>query len=1049
MGSQSRVQQLLDELDDAGCTPEEVCAACPELLPEVRRRWRQMRAVRADLHALFPTPGSGPGTTADVAGRWHSGDELTQIPGYEVEALLGRGGMGLVYKARHLRLNRFVALKMLITGAYAGPHERARFQREAEAVASLRHAHIVQVHNVGDHEGRPYFTMEFLEGGSLAQTMAGTPQPARPAAALVATLAEAMQVAHRAGIVHRDLKPANILLTAEGTPKVADFGLARHSDGEPALTLSGARIGTPSYMAPEQVIGKAGTIGPATDIYALGAVLYEMLTGRPPFRGETASETERQVLQGEPVSPSRLNPKVPRDLETICLKCMVKEPGRRYGSAAALAADLRRFVEGRPIQARRVGVPERAWRWCRRNPAVAGLAAAAFLAMAIGTAVSAWQAMRARRAVAAEQAAHAAARAREDELHAVLEFVERRVLAAARPKGREGGLGREVTLRQAIDAALPAVAGGFAAQPLVEARLRQTLGQSYLDLGEPGIAAEQFEASRALSARHRGPDDPETLASMHGLANSYHDLGRHAEALKVREQSLALQKAKLGPDHADTLRSMQNLAISYNNLGRRAEAIKLYEHTLALQRAKLGRDHPDTLGSMHNLANSYSSLGRRAEALKLHEQTLALREAKLGPDHPDTLRSMHGLANSYNNLGRHVEALELHEQTLALQKAKLGPDHPDTLRSMHGLANSYNSLGRRAEALKLHEQTLALREAKLGSDHPDTLRSMQGLANSYSNLGRRAEAIKLHEQTLALQKAKLGPGHPDTLRSMQGLASSYDALGRHAEALKLREDTLALQKAELGHDHPDTLRSMHDLANSFRALGRWDEALAAYGRAIALGTEVHDTWNHAAILWARTGDRAGYRGHCRRMLDRFGSTTDPMIAERTAKACLLLPLGGPDQVAACDLADRAVALAQGHWVEPWAEATRGLAAYRREQFADAVAWADRCLARGPGAWTRELPAHLIRATALGQLGRRDEAGAARAKASDLYRTKVASPGGRADGRDWHDQVICEVLRREAEADFLDRDFPPDPFARRTDPLIVARPLDMEPRLIAP
>jgi tetratricopeptide (TPR) repeat protein len=222
---------------------------------------------------------------------------------------------------------------------------------------------------------------------------------------------------------------------------------------------------------------------------------------------------------------------------------------------------------------------------------------------------------------------------------------------------------------------------------------------------------------------------------------------------------------------------------------------------------------------------------------------------------------------------------------------------------------------------------------------------------------------------------------------------------------------------------------MHDLANSYRALGRWDEALAAYGRAIALGADLHDTWNHAATLWARNGDRAGYRDHCRRMLDRFGPTTDLMIAERTAKACLLLPLGGPEQVAACDLADRAVALARGHWVEPWAEATRALAAYRRGQFADAVTWADRCLARGPGDWNRELPAHLVRALALGRLGRHDEAGAALVRASDLYRTKVASQGGRADGGGWHDRVICEVLRREAEALFLDRDFPADPFAR--------------------
>jgi eukaryotic-like serine/threonine-protein kinase len=343
MAAESRVEQLLDEISDSGCTPEEVCGACPDLLPEVRRRWRQMRAVEAQLDALFPTP--APDSDAESYAPWESGADLPRIPGYDVEALLGRGGMGIVYKARHLRLNRFVALKKLSTGAYSGPHERARFQREAETVAGLWHANIVQVYDVGDHEGWPYFTMELLEGGSLAQALAGTPQPARQAAALLATLAEAVQVAHRAGIVHRDLKPANILLSADGTPKVADFGLARHFDEEPALTLSGAWIGTPSYMGPEQVIGKAGTIGPAADIYALGALLYEMLTGRPPFRGETATETERQVVAEEPVPPGRLNPKVPRDLETICLKCLHKDPDRRYATAAALAEDLMRFQQ--------------------------------------------------------------------------------------------------------------------------------------------------------------------------------------------------------------------------------------------------------------------------------------------------------------------------------------------------------------------------------------------------------------------------------------------------------------------------------------------------------------------------------------------------------------------------------------------------------------------------------------------------------------------------------------------------------------------------------
>jgi tetratricopeptide (TPR) repeat protein len=305
---------------------------------------------------------------------------------------------------------------------------------------------------------------------------------------------------------------------------------------------------------------------------------------------------------------------------------------------------------------------------------------------------------------------------------------------------------------------------------------------------------------------------------------------------------------------------------------------------------------------------------------------------------------------------------------------------------------------------------------------------MDNLANCYDALGRHAEALELNEATLALRRAKLDSDHPEVLRSMLNLANSYQTLGRWDEALKLHEATLAMAKVKLGPDHPGTILCTTGLADSYQALGRWDEALAAYCRVIALTPDLHPPWNYAASLWARTSDRAGYREHCRRMLDRFGRTTDPMMAEQTAKACLILPLGGPEQEAACDLADRAVAMAEGHWVRPWAESTRGLAAYRRAQFADAVAWTDRCLARGPGDWNRDLPAHLVRAMAMVRLGRLGEADAARARASDLYRTKVANPGDRAEGRGWHDRLICEVLRREAGAAFADRDFPADPFA---------------------
>ena len=264
---------------------------------------------------------------------------LPSISGYEILGELGRGGMGVVYRARQVALNRSVALKMVLADAHAGPAALHRFRAEAQAVARLQHPNIVQVYEVGEHGGRPYFSLELVEGCTLADRLAGTPLPAHAAAELTERLARAIHAAHERGVIHRDLKPANILLQARGslpvgldTPKITDFGLAKQVDGDSNLTRTGAVLGTPSYMAPEQAAGRAKEIGPAADIYALGATLYELLTGRPPLKGASPMDTLLMVMGDEPVPPSRLNPKVPRDLETICLKCLQKEIGRRYGS---------------------------------------------------------------------------------------------------------------------------------------------------------------------------------------------------------------------------------------------------------------------------------------------------------------------------------------------------------------------------------------------------------------------------------------------------------------------------------------------------------------------------------------------------------------------------------------------------------------------------------------------------------------------------------------------------------------------------------------------
>jgi predicted Ser/Thr protein kinase len=396
-------------------------------------------------------------------------------PGYAILEELGRGAMGVVYKARQVALNRVVALKMILSGEHADAAAIQRFRTEAEAVARLDHPNIVQVYEVGQYDGRPFVSLEYVAGGTLGSRLDGTPLEPRQAAALVETLARAMQHAHERGVIHRDLKPANVLVVDSGRwavdsgrasppstvhrppstllPKITDFGLAKVADRGSGATRSGDVFGTPSYMAPEQADGRTRTAGPAADVYALGAILYECLTGRPPFKGNTTLATLHQVLVQEPVSPTRLNLHVPRDLETVVLKCLQKEPTRRYASAAELADDLSRYVRGEPVRARPVGPLRRGWRWARRNPALAGALTAAALGLATAAVASTAVALVAREDARRITAAHReAAQALEDlrASHAELARAhEERAAALKEAQGAERELRRQWEAAQA------------------------------------------------------------------------------------------------------------------------------------------------------------------------------------------------------------------------------------------------------------------------------------------------------------------------------------------------------------------------------------------------------------------------------------------------------------------------------------------------------------------------------------------------------------------------------------------------------------------------
>jgi formylglycine-generating enzyme required for sulfatase activity len=383
------------------------------------------------------------------------------VPGYEILGILGHGGMGLVYRARQLGANRLVALKMIRALEHATPQERLRFQIETEAVARLQHPHIVQLYEVGEVRGQPYFSLEFCDGGTLGEQLRKKPPSPREAAELIETLARAMHYAHLRGVVHRDLKPGNVLFAGtERVPKITDFGLAKRIDAEARdVSQSGAIMGTAAYMAPEQAAGKVRDTGPAADVYALGALLYECLTGRPPFEGPQHVVLV-SVLNDEPVPPSRLAPRVPRDLETICLKCLHKEPARRYASAEELANDLRRFRAGEPIRARPVGVMERVSKWARRRPALAAL----LFVTVLGVAGIVWKYLD------AERQADKATKAR-DFLVGIFELAETDV---------KGG---NVTVREILAEAETKIPTEFANQPDLREDLVAAIGKVKRGIG--------------------------------------------------------------------------------------------------------------------------------------------------------------------------------------------------------------------------------------------------------------------------------------------------------------------------------------------------------------------------------------------------------------------------------------------------------------------------------------------------------------------------------------------------------------------------------------
>ena len=796
-----------------------------------------------------------------------------RIGPYEIIEELGRGGMARVFAARQSGLGRIVALKALPVGGGAAAELELRFLREAQTVARLRHPNIVAIHDSGRTAGHVYFSMDYIEGGDLARRLREQPFTPRAAAALVEKIAAALAYAHAEDVLHRDLKPSNILLDGE-EPRLADFGLAAQLEAGGDLTAASGVLGTPHYLAPEALHRGSAALSIGSDLYALGVVLYELLTGRTPFAGVSPAELAALIDRTEPPAPRLLAPAVPRDLETICLKCLERDPARRYASAAALADDLRHFLAGESILARPPGRLDVFLKYARRHRAAFAALGVAVVTLVGATAVSAGLAVRARRAE--KRAASEAAASR-----AVSEFLQNDLLAQAAPDQQPD---RDLKLRTVLDRAAKKIDSRFADQPLVEAALRETLAVTYASLGEH--AAEQHHAERALLLRRQqlGDNDPATLRVMEQLFDAFAQQGKVKEAAVLGDKTLALSRRILGPEDPQTIHTMNDLIYVTKAQGRLADAETLAAQTLALARRVLGPEHNETRDAMNNLAAIYFAQRKLPEAEALDIEVLAAQVKALGPEHPDTLIVESNLASVYWAEGKLANAELMGLDLLAIRRRVLGPDHPETLRTMNNLATTYTDEGKFAEAATLHEHTLKVRQRTLGAEHSDTLSTTINLAALRMAQAQLDAADALLTPTLATCQRVLGPSHPQTLIALLNLAELRRQQNRLPEAEALGIQAFDARTRLSGPDNSQTLQVQETLATIFLQEKKPTEAEALLRRALASRVKsALDNWRTHAVR--------GQLGEALVALGRFAEAEPLLLAaeEKLAKLSDKIP----------------------------------------------------------------------------------------------------------------------------------------------------------------
>jgi serine/threonine protein kinase len=813
----------------------------------------QHRELRAEIESLLAAHAGASGLSEHL---WTTNvDKVGQpriIGPYRLILELGVGGMGQVWLAEQTEpVRRRIALKLIKAGLYDADVVK-RFQSERQSLAIMEHPAIAKVFDASaTPEGQPYLAMEYVDGPPITDYCDRKTLSIRERLKLFVQVCEGVQHAHQKAIIHRDLKPSNILVAeidGKPTPRIIDFGLAKamapHVRGETLFTQMGAFLGTPGYMSPEQADPGLRDIDTRTDVYSLGVILYELLTGFLPFdrtkwNKQLLEEVLRQLRETEPQRPSarvsanrdastaqaeargtepgQLVSLLRGDLDWIALKALEKDRERRYGTPSALADDIARYLENRPVEARPASAAYRLRKYVRRHAVGASVASGAAVLL---IAFAAMQAVELRR-ITRE-------RDRADRITGLMT----NMFKVSDPSEARGN---SVTAREILDKSSKEIDTGLTQDPELQAQMMSVMGQVYANLGLYGRAQALLMQAVDIRRRILGAGHPQTLSAMDDLGFTFNREGRYTEAEKLQRDTLEMRRRTLGPEHADTLRSMTNLAGTLSLAGRYAEAEKLQREALDVQRLVLGTDRLETLRSMSDLANTIQREGHYAEAEKLERETVDIQLRVLGPEHTDTLRSMSNLANTLAREGHYAEAEKLQRETLDLRRRILGPEHADTLVAMTDLAVSMKRQGHYAEAEKLERGALDVQRRVLGPEHPSTLMTMNNLSTTLNSQGRYPEAEKLLRTTLEVKRRVLGPEHPETLRSMVNLATSMMHEGHYADAEKLQRETVDIRRRVLGPDHPDTALSTYNLAIVEERMGKRDEALQLLREAVDHG----------------------------------------------------------------------------------------------------------------------------------------------------------------------------------------------------------------------